>query len=574
MKILARFKIRTKLFLLSAIFIFAIMILGALGFYYLNQSTKNLENIYQRHMKLIEQLDDIRVQTRANEVAVLSLIIAETQDQKDAAQKEYQTRMDNIQKDIEAIAKYPLSSTEQGYFTSLQTEFASWKTITETIIEKVNAKEQASAVDYFYSDGQTVFETMQTDIRSMGAEQMKSTDTIYNRNESSNKHAVMAMLWVAIIFSVLGIVLAFLIVYSISRGIRKIVKLIKTTSELNLVYDNSFDHMLDYQDEIGEITRSVGEMRQALRDIFMGISAISKDLANNSNTLAKQTEENMKAIQQTTTSIGEIAQGNTSSANEITKATASISDIYGTVVHVNELAQATEQKAKESTNLVVSGQEALDTNVEKTQESVHISDSVGKTIDELSETMLKVTDIVDVIRKISAQTNLLALNASIEAARAGEAGKGFAVVATEIGALAKTTNASVEDIVAIIQEAVSKNNQSSEKVHKIQEIITEQGSSSKTMKESFLKVEDSVIKMAKQAQVISGKVVEIMDATQSMTNQMTDMSAIAEETAAESEEISATTQEQMSNMELLGTITEELADMAEKLDEEIHKFKV
>ena len=82
-----------------------------------------------------------------------------------------------------------------------------------------------------------------------------------------------------------------------------------------------------------------------------------------------------------------------------------------------------------------------------------VSASMLTTVDvaqKLSEAVQEIGVTLNLINDISSSTNLLALNASIEAARAGEAGRGFSVVAQEVGNLANSTQASLNEVESVI----------------------------------------------------------------------------------------------------------------------------
>ncbi len=129
----------------------------------------------------------------------------------------------------------------------------------------------------------------------------------------------------------------------------------------------------------------------------------------------------------------------------------------------------------------------------------NIQESNSK-LQNIAEIIAQINSKTAMINDIVSKTELLSLNASIESARAGEHGKGFAVVAEEVGALAKISGKSANEI----QELITKSQEQVNKILAITKERIDEGKSVTTEAQSaFQKIADYISSMTNAISQIS-----------------------------------------------------------------------
>lgn len=376
-----------------------------------------------------------------------------------------------------------------------------------------------------------------------------------------------------IIITLMACALLAVVITFIVKAITKVIGHLDEVADGELDFKIS-EKLLQRSDEIGNIARSVHTLIGGLASIVVNIHHSTGELAEFKDDFQKKFETINNSISNVNVAVDEIANGATSQADETQKVNSQINDmgdaITKTSQNVDSLTQSTEQMKEHN--------EQLDTTI---QELMAISDrnkeslaAVYNQTNETNQSVMHIGNAVDMITDIAGQTNLLSLNASIEAARAGEYGKGFAVVADQIRQLADQSANTAKEIGEIVTELIENSNTSVETMGVVRQEMTGQYEKLNTTKDIFEQLNEEVNNVVTAIESISTEVESLDKLKGEVLGSAESLAAIAQENAASTEETSASMMELGEIVNDCNTKTKQLVDIADSMEENVHKFHV
>jgi methyl-accepting chemotaxis protein len=396
----------------------------------------------------------------------------------------------------------------------------------------------------------------------------------YEFLKSDLKEKIQFIILSAIVGSILLVVIAggigLMLTNSITKPLKKIAMNAQEISTGNLMIEKiPYKH----KDELGALNDSFDQMAAQLTSLLQKVSSTSREVEGFAAEIERENSSLTEISNQVAVSTDELSAGAQTVSEDLQQSVQLIDDMDQEIMLNLEHSQISSAFSREAVAAIGAGRKAIEGQKNLISENKQASQSIQIATDQFVSYAAKIEDMATSVSAIAAQTNLLALNAAIEAARAGEAGKGFAVVAQEVKKLAAestTATTQIFDMVNLLKNGLSD---IARAVHKGGEIADEQLESMEITMEYFVNIDAKVAGISTRI----GQLVQGMEASKKLgakvLHNVESISAVVEETAAGSEEISASTTEQLSAFGILSGKVTDLRKLTNDLNESVSVFK-
>ncbi|MET0211264.1 MAG: methyl-accepting chemotaxis protein, partial [Burkholderiaceae bacterium] len=252
----------------------------------------------------------------------------------------------------------------------------------------------------------------------------------------------------------------------------------------------------------GSVLKALGEMQASLAKVVSEVRQSSDSIATGSSQIA--------------TGNADLSQRTEQQASNLQNTAASMEELTSTVKNNADSAQQANQLASTASSAAAQGGQVVS--------------KVITTMQEITASSKKISDIIGVIDGIAFQTNILALNAAVEAARAGEQGRGFAVVAGEVRSLAQRSADAAREIKSLIGASV-------EKVESGAKIVDDAGRTMDDIVTQVQRVSDLIGEINASTQEQSKGIGQVGDAVGHLDQITQQNAALVEESAAAAESL-------------------------------------
>lgn len=558
---------KVRIMFLMLIFAFTLTIIGGISIAEMKKLDHSVMVLYEESVQELIAISEARTALQEINKATLMSVISEEKSKIEAFTKIVDIEHNRLDENLRTFESLALNDTKKMNLSNLQKKYVEYDVVRQKVItDKINnqlSKDFLNELTQKHISVQQDFIVLQDLAQSQSLKLYNESHTIY---QNSRKFFIMIS-----IISIMATLIGGVIIYiTINKPFNILRRVAKSLEEGNLKDEISYSS----KSEIGQAISAFKVATNNLRALIQQIDQSAQQVAATSAELTSAAEQTGQGANQVALTVEELAKGNQDQLEQMSIAKKSLDNMIKADDEIGVAYRKAQQDTDNVNHLAVIGQTNISKSIEQMDKIKESSLVVTKKLDDLGKLSSQIDEIVNIIREVAEQTNLLSLNAAIEAARAGEHGRGFAVVADEVRKLAEQTGEATQQIAKLIteiqkgvKEAIVANETGSEEVRAGIDTISLSGN-------SFSEISIGVQSLVNAMSQVGKSTIEINIGSSEVEKVIHNTMEAFTNIAANTEEVSATSEEQAAAMEQMISSTTALAQLADELKIYVQKFKI
>lgn len=382
------------------------------------------------------------------------------------------------------------------------------------------------------------------------------------------KNIIQITMIIAILSALLSIGIGMIMIRMVAKPLVKLSSLMEEGEKGNLSVRTNFKG----QDEIGRLGQSFNQMMGQISLLVGKTNDSAQHVLQTAFELSEVSQNTSTMAKEVAVAVEEIAQGAMGLSMEAENGMNYADNIgmnMNKVIDINSKMEGSADRVYQISN---EGTGYMGDLITKTNSTEELTRSMIGKVDKLKDSTSSIRKILEVLTTMAQQTNILSLNASIEAVRAGAAGKGFMVIADEIRKLSDQSKVSISVVQDITNDIQKEVEETVDLLLTASPLLTEQIRSVKEASTIFDSVREEMGLFIQESASSTASIRELNQSQFILSESISNVSAVAEQSSAASEEVASIATEQLKISEKLVFLSDKLENLSETLKESLVQF--